>query len=627
MDTIWKNVSIRTLQILLTILLLLPKIWTVNQDNFRMEAFKVEPFSNHQGIYYKSHGSVKMTQLSWDLIAYVDLAVYTSKYQLIMTQYNSTSQICEKMIQNFGSVEIENTCQQFLKEFSQATLPYLYEIEVNHRNIMATIGSHSIEEKRVSRGLGRTFRRLASVLYGVSSKIDIQSIFDKILSLAKSRVDNINFIQEKTRVIRLEAEKTNKNLQNLDNHEQKFQENLQYLRKQTKEIIQNINKITFRTKLLEQVVLFEIILNQYEYETQNLLSIVNLAMNGKMHTSIFTPERLVSELKEIKMNLPVGSALPLETNTDMLAEFFKISDITVFYRDNYLVFAIEFPLVSIEEFTVFQPIPLPIPTTNNNLFLISPDIDYLALSSDGERFFTLMHNQWGECRKLATFKICKGIQPLHHRAKSDLCEIQLLKNKQNLPRSCQLKFISVTSPIWHRLSLTNSWLFFTQPEVSTIICTNPANSFNVELSGVGRLSISPNCEVHTDNFIFFPLRNNTNENIVLDLIPENVGYELKSDYSLKEVLNHVNPQNLSNKQSLIDLISLARSSTELNKLQQITYEPSFLMKINIQVSIMYICNIIIVTIVIVSVTIKYKRKNNVKLYNPDIAEVEATDNL
>jgi len=32
----------------------------------------------------------------------------------------------------------------------------------------------------------------------------------------------------------------------------------------------------------------------------------NSAMNGKIHTSVFTSERLLMELREIKMNIPVG---------------------------------------------------------------------------------------------------------------------------------------------------------------------------------------------------------------------------------------------------------------------------------------------------------------------------------
>lgn len=88
---------------------------------------------------------------------------------------------------------------------------------------------------------------------------------------------------------------------------------------------------TLRTKVLEQAFLFEVLLNQYSYETQNLISIVNSALDGKIHTSVFTPKRLLTELREIQISLPVGSLFHLGPNMESLTEFFRISEINIFY--------------------------------------------------------------------------------------------------------------------------------------------------------------------------------------------------------------------------------------------------------------------------------------------------------
>jgi len=74
---------------------------------------------------------------------------------------------------------------------------------------------------------------------------------------------------------------------------------------------QNIDLISFKTKLLEQPFLFEVILNKFAYDTQNLKAIVNAARNGKVHTSAFTSQKLMSELREMKMNLPMESILSI----------------------------------------------------------------------------------------------------------------------------------------------------------------------------------------------------------------------------------------------------------------------------------------------------------------------------
>jgi len=98
-----------------------------------------------------------------------------------MAHYETTTTICKKMIKNFGSVEFEEICSLFIQQFTRATLPYLNDIEANHRSLMLAIGN---DGNRVRRGLGQTIRRMANVLYDVCSKIDVEFIFNQILELS-----------------------------------------------------------------------------------------------------------------------------------------------------------------------------------------------------------------------------------------------------------------------------------------------------------------------------------------------------------------------------------------------------------------------------------------------------------
>lgn len=111
--------------------------------------------------------------------------------------------------------------------------------------------------------------------------------------------------------------------------------------------------------------------------------------------------------------------------------------------------------------------------------------------------FVLSENQWETCKQLKYNKLCKGNQPIHQRANSELCEIQLLSNQQKIPETCKIKFSSLESSIWHCLTRTNSWLFYTKFESSIMTCINSVHSVRIEISGGGRLSTSLNCEIHT----------------------------------------------------------------------------------------------------------------------------------
>lgn len=155
-----------------------------------------------------------------------------------------------------------------------------------------------------------------------------------------------------------------------------------------------INILKFQSKLFEQAFLFEVVLNQYAYEIQNLIAIVNAALDGKVHTSVITPGNLMKELKEIKMNLPTENTLPIEIVPEAITDLLRISEITIFIQQEYLIFSIAIPLISSKEFYVYRPIPLPIWYNTNTLILIDPEIEYLALSNDNEAFFSLNTKHW-----------------------------------------------------------------------------------------------------------------------------------------------------------------------------------------------------------------------------------------
>jgi len=54
-------------------------------------------------------------------------------------------------------------------------------------------------------------------------------------------------------------------------------------------------------------------------------------------------EKMIKELKKIKMNLPVGVDLLVEILSETHPELYRISDTSIFLEDNYLVFSMRIP--------------------------------------------------------------------------------------------------------------------------------------------------------------------------------------------------------------------------------------------------------------------------------------------
>lgn len=229
----------------------LPPIDVVNITNFQ----------NQQGFYYHHLGKLRTSYSDWKLINFIDLSQYTTKYLTLLRFYNSTSRLSGELRQKLESTDVTHSCRQF----AQTTMPYLYEIEVNHQDILSSIGQNSNTNDRTRRGFRNAVSRLASVLYGSLENIDIGFIFSKIVQLTHNNMNNVNLSSEKLRIIQTRIGETNGTLNNILIDQKKLEQNLQILSEQVRQNTQKINQIIIKTTLLEQTLLFEVMLNQYAY--------------------------------------------------------------------------------------------------------------------------------------------------------------------------------------------------------------------------------------------------------------------------------------------------------------------------------------------------------------------------
>jgi len=204
---------------------------------------------------------------------------------------------------------------------------------------------------------------------------------------------------------------------------------------------------------------------------------------------------------------------------------------------------------------------------------MDPEVDLLALSDDNEYFFSLTNEQWDKCNKLEYCKLCKIDQPIQHQVNSNMCVVLSLTNQPNLPETCELKFVSIDTLILHRLPQTNSWLYYTsQPLGDTIVCLEPPKKIKIKISGVGRISIFPTCELHMGNFILLPI-NSINRDVKLDIIPENPTNHILT--TLTETLKFTLPQ----KDLIKNLNTLVKTADKIGELTRIFPEPMFIFKI------------------------------------------------
>ncbi|KAL4154336.1 hypothetical protein QTP88_000215 [Uroleucon formosanum] len=262
-------------------------------------------FTDHTGMYYEFREHIKLTNTDWNLITFVDLSNFNSKFQLLRSTYKATAEVCTDLQYKDNVTEFWHPC----KKFDQSINTYSFEIEANLDNIWTTIGQDTSAEGRVRRCFGTSLTKL--------------------------------------------------------------------------------------------------------------------------------------ELKAIQLTLPAGTQLPIEPKVQNVPEFFSISSVSILQKDFLLVFALHFPIITVNSYDMYHPIPLPFFMKEDNAAIIEAEIDYISFSDDSEFYFILTQQQSDSCTRLTLYTICKGNEPIQLRASSKICEVEILKHPQFLPISCKSKYIKL----------------------------------------------------------------------------------------------------------------------------------------------------------------------------------------
>jgi hypothetical protein len=130
-----------------------------------------------------------------------------------------------------------------------------------------------------------------------------------------------------------------------------------------------INHFTFANLVLTKLI----------FEPNILIEIIQMAKMGQLHPNLISPSELLEQLKDIKISLPTGTELLIELDIANAYELIRLSDLTVYFSNNKIVFIIILPLVYQNELTLYHLIPRPI-CKLNDCFYIKPNYNFLAIS-------------------------------------------------------------------------------------------------------------------------------------------------------------------------------------------------------------------------------------------------------
>ncbi|KAL4126988.1 hypothetical protein QTP88_011186 [Uroleucon formosanum] len=247
------------------------------------------------------------------------------------------------------------------------------------------------------------------------------------------------------------------------------------------------------------------------------------------------------QLRDILISLPGQLKLPFDVNAISLYELSKTSKLAIVYMNGTLVFELIIPLLNPVELTLYHMIPLPV--RREKLYMhLTPEFEYMAISKTHEYYLTISVTHLMKCRELTSITMCPETQPLRIGSAGLPCEVELFMKPTVVPATCTVKYLEITRSIYHKLKYHNKWIYIinTLDDVA-VTCDQSDNAKNIQLRGVGILTLSEQCRAHTPQVVLTPSRHLKSVQY-LDFIPPvnipSVKIPLVTSFKFHNLLNH-----------------------------------------------------------------------------------------
>lgn len=369
------------------------------------------------------------------------------------------------------------------------------------------------------------------------------------------------------------------------------------------QLLLQLNNITETSKILISETKFYSILANLEssllalsFQLEDITNAILLCSQNILHPNIISPTQLYYELVDNDRHLPRDTGIPVTLSLDNIHLILSISEVACYYYKNKLVFVLQIPLVTNDEFILYHNLALPTPhgSTNPNTFsLILPSSSYIAISKDKLNFCNL--DTLDKCKTMySEFFLCE-IPTVLLTSVSPTCESELLtKTISAIPTQCETKTIVGELDIWKSL-INNQWIFVQSRSSKVSMDCNNSELREMIVSGTGILRIPNQCTVYTKSAKLISSKDSINVEIPIPRLDFSIindpccKLDNKSTTSLNNIISPILLQNID-----LDDLTLKKQNNKLySDLNKLINEEPILVKYGTHYSILTICILVI----------------------------------
>lgn len=392
---------------------------------------------------------------------------------------------------------------------------------------------------------------MGSIFKAITGNLDAedgQFFTDSINKLNNDQHQIENLLKNQISVTSTVIKAFNETVQNMQINIKTFNEDMKKIQTALHCVNDRVARVQAELKFVETC---EKLTESYLYLQSNLDDILNSITFARLkiiHSSIITPENLITALQKISQNL-IKNNLPLPVKYSKIPQYLEIIELEAFQSKSDLIFVLRIPLVEQQLYTLYHLYPIPILDNRTGLHhVLSFSQKFIARNDDSLMYIPV--KDLSTCKQLdARKKLCSDLYayPIDSSA---ACEAQLLKNFRKVPENCESSLVYGQGYNVQKLQ-DNVWLIIvSEPIHITINC----NQMDTKITSVNKNSI---LKLHPDCYAFVGITKVQAEgrntiNVTDNSHPVIIPYDCCSDIPEKSQLpkleplqfDHLNVENL-----------------------------------------------------------------------------------
>lgn len=359
----------------------------------------VSPIQNTIGLYYEREDDLRISEDHWNLIVYKDLSTISEAFnhnQLILDTLN------RKIIYNPNNTQ----------SFSLALRAHAKTLGAISNRINTNLQSIQLEtSRRYKRGILNGIGSIWKAISGNLDAADGEYFNDCINKLEKDDREIQTLLKSQIHIVSTTIKNFNNTIRRLIVDEKTFNNNILKIQTaindaqiESQMLNAQLNTIDICESLLESFIIIE-------EELRDVIDSLTFSKLGILHPSVIKPDELMQQLITISKNLDHNN-LPLQPSLNNLPGLIDLIVLKAFQTDKRLVFVLQIPLVSNEQFSTYHLYSIPTKNVGQVAYhTIIPESKYIGISKDNRQYLRL--NSLNGCQKINDkTSLCKNAVPV-----------------------------------------------------------------------------------------------------------------------------------------------------------------------------------------------------------------------